>query len=92
LAYIDTGCDGDLCIPESAVEQLGLPVHVAPYRLAVAQRIWAPEYRGTLGILGWDLRLPAVIVALGSEVLQGRRVVDRFRVTFDGGQRVLLET
>lgn len=91
LAYLDTGFDGHLCLPESIVDALGLPDLLVAYRLAGNQRVRVPAYEGSVTLLGLDISLPASILALGDEMILGRHIVDRFWVTFDHGQRVLLE-
>ncbi|MBM2826966.1 MAG: hypothetical protein HW403_1030 [Dehalococcoidia bacterium] len=90
LAYVDTGFDGHLAIPESAAGLLGLPDLLIPYRLASNQQVSAPAYAGSITLLGWSL-LPATIIAMGSEMILGRRIIDSFRVTFDHGRRILVE-
>ncbi|MBI2886321.1 MAG: hypothetical protein HYY02_03830 [Chloroflexi bacterium] len=87
-AYLDTGFDGHLAVPESMLAELGLPDYLTPYRLVGEQRIWAPSYEGSLTLLGFDPSFPASIVALGTELLLGRHLIDRFTVTFDHGQRL----
>jgi hypothetical protein len=51
----------------------------------------AQEYRGDLLVSGLKITIPARITVLGEEYLVGRGVVDRLRMTFDHGQRLMLE-
>jgi hypothetical protein len=46
---------------------------------------------GEVTIIGINEPIPARILALGNEFLLGRRVLDRYKVTFDRGQRVVVE-
>jgi hypothetical protein len=51
----------------------------------------AQEYRGDILISGLGMSIPARITLIGEEYLLGRGVVDHLRMTFDHGQRLLLE-
>jgi hypothetical protein len=51
----------------------------------------AGAYFGTVEIFGINEPITARILALGNEFLLGRRVLDRYKVTFDRGQRVVVE-
>jgi hypothetical protein len=51
----------------------------------------AEAYFGTVEIFGINEPIPARILALGNEFLLGRRVLDLYKVTFDRGQRVVVE-
>lgn len=51
----------------------------------------AQEYRGDILVSGLAVAIPARITLLGNEYLVGRGVVDHLRMTFDHGQRLLLE-
>ena len=51
----------------------------------------AGAYFGTVEIVGINEPLPARILALGNEFLLGRRVLDRYKVTFDRGLQVFVE-
>lgn len=84
-AYLDTEFDGHLALPESLLDDLGLPDYLTPYRLAGDQQVWVPSYEGTVALVGLDLALSALIIALGTELPLGRRVLDRFAVNFDHG-------
>ena len=53
--------------------------------------VQAQEYRGDILVAGLGVTIPARITLLGEEYLVGRGVVDRLRMTFDHGQRLLLE-
>ena len=87
-AYLDTGFEGYLSVPESMMESLGLPDYLTPYRLAGGQLVWAPTYDGTLSLLGLDVPMSALIIALGTELLLGRQIIDHLIVTFEYGQRI----
>ncbi len=51
----------------------------------------AQEYRGDILISGLNISIPARLTLIGEEYLLGRGVVDHVRMTFDHGQRLLLE-
>ena len=91
LAYVDTGFDGYLVIPATYTSVLGPAQFSAPWELGDGSVVQAQEYRGDLLVSGLAINIPARITLLGEEYLVGRGVVDRLRMTFDHGQRLLLE-
>jgi predicted aspartyl protease len=91
LAYVDTGFDGYLVIPATQTSLLGQPQFFAPWELGDGSVVQAQEYRGDILVAGLGVTIPARITLLGEEYLVGRGVVDRLRMTFDHGQRLLLE-
>lgn len=90
LAYIDTGFDGHLVIPEALASQLPLPEQLQRLGLASGALVRAPVYLGSLEIPGFAQPFPARIVLLGDEYILGRRVIDRYAVLFDHGRQVAL--
>ena len=91
LALLDTGFTGHLAIPPSFLNgSLGLPDTVVDWELADGSIIHAPVYFGTVEIVGLA-RVPAAITMVGNEYVLGRGILDRFRVTFDHGQQVVVE-
>jgi predicted aspartyl protease len=91
LAYLDTGFDGYLIVPATQLSVLGPPQFSAPWELGDGSVVPANEYRGDVFVSGLAVTIPARITLLGEEYLLGRSVVDRLRMTFDHGQRLLLE-
>lgn len=89
-ALLDTGFEGAVIVPASLISSTILPSFDHRWTLADDSEVEVPVYRGAvaLGHLGV---FPAIIAAVGSEVLVGRRLIDRFRVTLDRGQRVIIE-
>ena len=51
----------------------------------------AGEFLGSLEIIGLDERIDARITALGEEFIIGRRVIDRYRLILDHGEKVIVE-
>lgn len=90
-AYIDTGFDGYVIIPEGLAEEIGAEDYVVRWELADGSLVEAAEYLGTVEVIGVSEPLPVRVTVLGMEVLIGRGLVDRFRVTLDHGQRILVE-
>jgi predicted aspartyl protease len=91
LAYVDTGFDGYLIIPAKQTSLLGPPQFFAPWELGDGSVVKAQEYRGDILISGLNVSIPARLTLIGEEYLLGRGVVDHVRMTFDHGQRLLLE-
>lgn len=92
LANVDTGFDGYLIIPATQASLLGPPQFSAPWELGDGSVVQAEEYRGAILVPGLAISIPARITVLGEEYLVGRGVVDHLRMTFDHGQRLLVET
>lgn len=91
LALLDTGFTGHLAIPTSLLNgDMGLPDGRVDWELADGSTIDAPLYFGALEIGGLP-PVPALITVLGNDYVLGRGVIDRFKVTFDHGQRVIVE-
>ncbi len=90
-AYADTGFEGALCIPADRHPLLGPTSLSVQLSLADASTQIQPTYRGIVSIVGIDEPIPAIVFALGAEFLLGRRILDRYRVTFDRGQQLIVE-
>lgn len=88
-AFVDTGFDGFLILPDTYLPQLGSPDYVGRWTLADGSSVEAAEFRGTVGITGLQPHVQARITCLGTEIILGRAVVDRFAITFDHGQRII---
>ncbi len=87
-AFVDTGFDGFLVLPDTYLPRLGLPDLAGSWTLADGSTVAAPEFRGTVRIVGLEQLVQAQITCLGTEVILGRAVVDRFAITFDHGHRI----
>jgi len=89
-ALLDTGFDGDLLVPDGFIADVRPPDGNISWVLADGSHGEAPSYRGNIeiGTLG---SFPATILVLGREVLVGRRFTDRFAITLDHGQKVIVE-
>ncbi|MCS7186302.1 MAG: hypothetical protein RMK89_05040 [Armatimonadota bacterium] len=90
-AYADTGFEVSLCVPEDRRSHLGEAVTSVQVTLADASSQIQDLFRGTVAIVGINETLPAAILALGDEFLLGRRILDRYRVTFDRGRQIIVE-
>jgi len=89
LAFVDTGFDGFLILPETYLPQLGTPDFVGRWSLADGSVVEAAEFRGTVAITGLQAVIQARITCLSTEIILGRAVVDRFAITFDHGRRII---
>ena len=88
-AFVDTGFNGSLVLPEVYLPRLGLPDLAGNWALADGSTIEAPEFRGTVRIVGLENIVQAQITCFGTEVIVGRAVLDRFAITFDHGHRII---
>lgn len=90
-AYIDTGFEGYLVVPEEYTEKLGFPPFITDWEVADGAIIATAEYLGTVQIPEIGFSVDARITCLGSEFLIGRGVIDNLRVVLDRGQQVIIE-
>ncbi len=90
-ALVDTGFDGHLAIPEALAATLPPPLYLRRIRTASGQVVRVPAYLGTVEFVDQPGPFDALVIAQGDEFLIGLPMVNRFRVTFDHGQRVLVE-
>jgi predicted aspartyl protease len=91
LALVDTGFSGDVVVPVRQGERsLEAPDAWVDWEVADGAVVSAPIYYGTVEILGLS-PVQAAVTMLGEETLLGIGVVDHYRVTFDHGQRLIVE-
>jgi predicted aspartyl protease len=89
-ALLDTGFDGDVAVPANfAAEGIG-PAGTMTCRLADGSPVAAPIYRGTVSVGSFG-PFPVYVITLGDELLMGRGVSDRLRITLDHGQWLIIE-
>ena len=92
LALLDTGFSGDLVIPENVLpENIGAPDYPMLYRVADDRITSTGLFYGSLQITG----LPAIpgvsIGVLGSKYIIGLGIIERYTVTLDRGEQVIIE-
>ncbi len=90
-ALIDTGFDGDVVLPEIWLDALGPPDKELKWRIADGSEVLTASYAANVQLVGIDGSYPAVLSVLGTEVIVGRGVTDRFLVSLDHGQSVIVE-
>ena len=90
-AYVDTGFDGHLAVPRASIDETTPPDGGFELQVASGDMVPAQAYFGSLELIGLTDPLDAWIVALGNEYILGRAVIDRFRLTFDHGARLIAE-
>jgi predicted aspartyl protease len=91
VALVDTGFDGHLAIPEALAVSLPQPTYVRRVRTASGEIVHVPVYVGTVELVDQPGLIDALIVALGDEYLIGLQTTNHFRITFDHGQRLIVE-
>jgi predicted aspartyl protease len=87
-ALPDTGFDGGVVIPEDAGVEIATLADVGHIRLADGVSLKVPSWRGQLSLNGWSCRVE--VIALGSDYLIGRDVLDRLEICFAFGREVRL--
>jgi hypothetical protein len=75
---LDTGFDGAVAIPPAWIEDAGPPFDYISWTFGLVQLGTLPPFS-------------VLVTALGDEPLAGRGVSDRFSITLDHGQRVVVE-
>lgn len=90
-AYLDTGYDGYLVVPESAALEFGPQDCLSRWELGDGSLAIAREFLGEIELVGFGYRMPARITCLGEEWILGRSVLDRLRVVFDRGEKIQVE-
>jgi predicted aspartyl protease len=88
-AYVDTGFDGCLIVPEAEARELMVPFHLTVVELGDSSLKLAHEHRGVVEIDEASFR--ASILVLGDEYLLGREIVDQMRICFHWGERLEVE-
>ncbi len=89
-ALVDTGFDGGLAVPPDLIPTTIAPVGHSVWNLADGSQITASAYFCYVSI-GHLSAVPTAVITLDGDALLGRHVTDRFRLTFDHGNQVLIE-
>jgi predicted aspartyl protease len=89
-ALLDTGFDGALVVPPDSIPDAELPADYHSWTLAAGSTVTAAAYLG-IGQIGTLPPFAVLVTALGDEPLVGRGASDRFSITLDHGQRVIIE-
>lgn len=90
-SLVDTGFDGGLTVPKNLIPNTIAPFGQSNWKLADETEIATSAYFGYVSING----LPSVatlIIALGNDCLLGRNITNNFRLTFDHGIKVIVQT
>ena len=88
-AYVDTGFDGCLIVPEAEGKELMVSFHLTVVALGDGSLRLAHEHRGVLEI--GETRFRTTVLFLGDEYLLGREIVDQMRICFHWGERLEVE-
>lgn len=89
---VDTGFTGDLVVPESSLPRdIGEPDHIRIYRVADDRFTRAPMFNGELEIIGLPSVKDVTVAALGSKYLIGLGIIERYVVTLERGEQVIVE-
>ena len=93
LALIDTGYTGSVIIPVTLQgHDRGLDHSDGRFavELGDGRTAFAPVYLGILGIIGFAAIYDVAVALLGNEYILGRRILERYEITLDHGQRVIV--
>jgi predicted aspartyl protease len=89
-ALLDTGFDGQVILPAGLLNSGDPPDYFQTWTLADGSEVVAPAFLGSAQV-GTLPPFSVVVTVLGGEPLVGREVSDRFRITLDHGQQVIVE-
>jgi predicted aspartyl protease len=89
-ALLDTGFSGELIIPTSLITNGARPSAHTKVRLGNDSVVIAPVYLGYF-YLGPFGPISVTAIALGNEAVLGVGVMDRFTITLDHAERLVLE-
>ncbi len=93
-ALLDTGFDGDVIVPETLLDRISeKPDGVSFCQVGDGRVVGASVYIGTLEI-GYPFNLPSQTVSIafmGDTYLVGRGVIDKYQITLDHGEKVILK-
>ncbi|MCH7800017.1 MAG: hypothetical protein IIC24_00585 [Chloroflexi bacterium] len=90
-ALLDTGFEDALAVPSSLLEELPGPAEFqGRWQVADDRIITAPTYVGEVEFADMG-RLSIQFTVLGHEFIVGRRIMNRYRVCFDHGDRITIE-
>jgi predicted aspartyl protease len=89
-ALIDTGFDGDIVLPAGTRVPGPSAQSALRARLADGTYVQAPVFRAA-AVIGPVRVRPVVVILLGDLPMIGRRLIGRFAVTLDHGQRVIVQ-
>jgi predicted aspartyl protease len=92
-ALPDTGFTAELVVPETLLNQdIGFPDEHIAVEVGDGRIVNSPVYLGAIEIPGLSTIPDVTIIAIGNEFIIGRGIIDLFRVTFEHGARVTVET
>jgi len=87
-AYLDTGFEGFLVVPQTVAATFGSPDVVSVWGLGDGSETQGADYLGEVEILGSAQTIPAEVTCLGEEWILGLGVLNHFHIIFDHGQSV----
>ena len=90
-AYLDTGFDGFLIVPEATASSLGDPDLASTWELGDGSVTQAGDYLGDIEIPGVGLQLRGQVTCLGDSWILGLGVLNHFEVTFDHEREVRID-
>ncbi len=92
-ALVDTGYTDSVIIPDTWESHgLGLPDGRTAVEVGDGRIVFAPVYLGILEINGFAPIYGVAVTILGDEYILGRRILDRYEITLDHGQRVIVRS
>ena len=91
-ALLDTGFSGDLVVPPARLTRAaGLPHSSTNWTMADGSIAPSAIYSGSVQISEFPVIDDAGITFLGNECIIGRGIIDRYRITFERGERLIVE-
>lgn len=95
-ALIDTGFSGDIALPLDWIKNGHLPDGYATWTMADGSSTMTAIYIGSVRLIDLEkdkpFFIPVIITVLGDEVMAGRGLTDRFKLTLDHGKKLIVES
>ena len=92
VALLDTGFTGELIIPWGVLPQdLAIPGEFINVEVGDNRVVPTSQYPGQLVIPGLSTLLRVSVTIIGDEYIVGIGIIERYRITLDRGERVIVE-
>ncbi|MGI8554130.1 MAG: hypothetical protein ACR2PL_25590 [Dehalococcoidia bacterium] len=90
-ALVDTGCDVAFVIPRDLAASLPEPSYVGHVMTVSGEPLAVPTWRALIELVLQPGAFEGATLAIGDEFILGLPAVNRFKVTFDHGERLIVE-
>ncbi|HEY4611891.1 MAG TPA: hypothetical protein VII11_02800 [Bacteroidota bacterium] len=89
--YIDTGFDGYVIAPAAESDHYGQYDYISRWTLGDGSIVEGMDYLGKVRVIDVTGMETVRVTCLGTEFIVGRKIIDKLKVTFHFGQKVVVE-